>query len=471
MKKFVAILLVLTVVLIGASTAQAQLGDLDTSQVTVQNVSGDVAQVTIQFFAEDGAVVTPICLDGSNPCTFTNPFSLNDGESKQILAKNVPGLSTGRYSVVVSSTGEVVAMSGAGSSGTTHFNGAYSGFSNGGNPVYLPSVNFNYYGTWGMVSVMNLGTAATDITLEITCNNVALVGTLTAVGVPQYSSHTFVLKNETPTGFSGTTACQGSGKLTASPDQPIATVNLQNNPTQGNTLVFEGAPSGFDTLYLPQLQVNNFNWNSVISIQKLNSGNTTVTVDYSDAEASDTCNLTDAAPSCQLVLKDEHPTSGRFSATVTSSPSNELLVQVGNTKKGHATEGAFANAYLGFSSGSGVVAVPGAQKNYYGWVSAINCMNITTTPTELEFAFQGVTNVNNPYNPGVELDQGESVQVHTTSDLTLAGMLPDGYYGGVTVTALASGAEIVCTVGNGNPTYNATKDRGDWNNMYNAPNR
>ena len=281
-----------------------------------------------------------------------------------------------------------------------------------------------------------------------------------------YSSHTFVLKDETPTGFTGTTACQGSGKLTASPDKEIAAVNLQNKPAVGNTLVFEAAPSGFDTLYLPQLQVGNYGWNSVISIQKLTAGATTVTVDYSDGGSS-TCALTDAAPSCQLVLKDEHPTTGRFSAIVSSSPSEELMVQAGNTKAGHPTQGAFANGYLGFSGGTGVSSVPGAQKNYYGWVTAINCQNISTTPTEVEFAFQDIATT---YNPGVVLGQGDLVQVHTTANPTVEALLPDGYYGGVTVTAQASGAEIVCTVGNGNPTNNDSIP-GDWNNMYNAPNR
>jgi hypothetical protein len=383
-----------------------------------------------------------------------------------VVVANVAGLNDGRYAAVISSSGEIVAMSGAASDGPAHFNGTYAGFSNGGNPMYLPSVNFNYYGTFGMVSVMNLGDSATDITLEITCNNVALVGTLTAEDVPMYSSHTFVLKNETPSGFTSTTACQGSGKLTASPDKDIAAVNLQNRPTVGNTLVFEAAPSGFDTIYLPQLQVGNYGWNSVISIQKLTPGATTVTVDYSDGGSS-TCALTDVAPSCQLVLKDEHPTTGRFSAIVTSSPSEEMMVQVGNTKAGHATQGAFANGYLGFSGGSGVSSVPGAQKRYYGWDTAINCQNISSTSTELEFAFQGIAT---PYNPGVSLAQGESVQVHTTANPTVEALLPDGYYGGVTVTALASGAEIVCSVGNGNQTNNVLKP-GDWNNMYNAPNR
>jgi len=467
MKRFtlISLFVVLAVLLIAVFPASAQLGDQDKSQVTVQNVSGSEASVTISFYAETGAETTPVCLDDSSPCTFPNPFTLQDGESRQVVVAKVPSLADGRYAVVISSTGEVVAMSGAASDGPAHFNGTYSGFSTGGNPMYLPSVNFNYYDTFGMVSVMNLGDSATDITLEITCNNVSLVGTLTAEDVPMYSSHTFVLKDEIPTGFTSSTACQGSGKLTAAPDQPIAAVNLQNKPDYGNTLVFEASSQGYDTVYLPQLQVGNYGWNSVISIQKLNTGNTTVTVDYSDGGSS-TCALTDAAPSCQLVLKVEHPTTGRFSAKVSSSPANELLVQAGNTKAGSA-QPAFANAYLGFASGSEIASIPGAQKNYYGWVTAINCQNISATSTQLEFAFQDVATT---YTPTDVLGEGESLQVHTTADATVAAMLPDGYYGGVTVTALASGAEIVCTVGNGNPTNNASTP-GDWNNMYNAPNR
>ena len=179
MKRFtlISLLVLLVVLVIAVFPAAAQLGDQDRSQVTVQNVSGGEATVTINFYAEDGTVTTPTCLNASNPCDFANPFVLQDGKSKQVVVANVAGLADGRYAAVVSSTGEIVAMSGAASDGPAHFNGTYAGFSNGGNPTYLPSVNFNYYGNYGMVSVMNLGDSATDITLEITCNNVALVGT------------------------------------------------------------------------------------------------------------------------------------------------------------------------------------------------------------------------------------------------------------------------------------------------------
>ena len=336
-----SLIIALAMLVVLVIPAYAQLGDTDVSSITIQNVSGtDGVSVTITFVAENGTEYTPTDL-GSG---ITNPFTLDDGNSIQVYIPNIPTsqLPSGRYAVVISSTGKVVAVAGVAGTGTTRFSGGYSGFDEGATTTYLGTTAYNFYGWYGMISVMNLGSSDADVTVEISCQDGTTVGTLTKDDIPKMASHTFVLKNEIPSGFTASTVCIGSSKITS--DQPIAAVNNQNVPADGKTNTFGSVPAGFSKMYVPQLQNSFFGWNSALNIRKIGSGNTTVTVDYDDAEADDTCNLTDIQPSCQLYMPTFHPTTGRFGATITST-SLPLLAVVGGTK---TTSGVIlSGAYIG----------------------------------------------------------------------------------------------------------------------------
>lgn len=452
--KVFSIVLVFTLLFVFTITANAQLGDTDTSSFAVQNISGsDGVSVTIQFIAEDGTAYTPTDLGGG----LTNPFTLNDSESKMINVGDIPSaqLPSARYSVVISSTGEVVAVASLAGEGTNRFTGGYSSFSSGATTTYLASTAYQWYGWYSMISVQNLGSAPADVTLTINCSNgTGTTGTLTQLDIPSMASHTFVLKNEIPAGFTSSTTCIGSAEITS--DEPVVVVNNQNVPALGYTNTFEGFPGGFDKVYVPNLSTNYYGWVSALNVIKLGSGSTTVTIDYDDSEPNDTCNLTDSTPSCQLYMPTFHPTTGRYGAKITSSPSMELLVSVGGSHTGGNS-----GAYVGVNSGSGSVAVPIAMKRYFNWVTAINCQNVSTTPTTINFAYQGYPG--DAYNHSTTLSEGDSLQVYVPNEA----FLPDGYFGGVIVTANAAGAEISCVVGT-SIEAGVTTTPGDWTYQYNA---
>ena len=446
----ISLVLLLTLLMVSVVPARAQLGDADVSQFTVQNISGTTVTITVTFIAADGTPLTPSNLDGST----TNPFTLADGASKQIYVPNVPGLPDGAYAVVISSTGQVVAMAGlASDAGSNHFVGSYSGFSSGSTTASLAVANYNYYGWFSMISVQNLGSSAANVTVTISCSNVSAVGTLTATGIQPNAAHTFVLKNEVPTGFTSGTVCNGSAKVESTNGQPIVAVNNQNQPAAGNTISYGAESAGSSTLYIANLQNGFFGWVSSLNIRKLNAGSTTVTIDYSDSEPNDTCNLTDSAPACNLFIPTVHPTTGRFSAKVTSTGGMPLIAVVGSTNDTKS------GAVVGVSGGTSTVTVPLAMKSYYGWNSAINCQNISATPTTLNVSFTGYYS----YNHATTINEGESVQILTANETSL----PSSYYGGVIITANAAGAKIACTVGN----TNTSSVPGDWTNQYNAFNK
>jgi hypothetical protein len=382
---------------------------------------------------------------------------LADGASQQVYVPNVPGLASGRYSVMISSNAQVVAQAGVAGTGTTRFSGSYVGFASGAQTAYIPSIAFNSFGWYSMITVQNIGSDVTDVTVAFSCLD-GTTGTLSETDVPAYASVTWALKDVTPSGFTSSTECDGSAVVTSTA-QPVVAVNNQNKPTTGATNTFEAASVGGDTLYVPQLSNDFFGWNSALTIRKLNAGSTTVTISYDDGDPNDTCNLTDAAPTCKLYMPNFHNQDGRFAATITSTGGMPLLAVAGSTKASAGWSGGTSAAL----AGSGEVAIPNVSKAYYGWKSAINCQNVGSVGTSMNVSYSGYEG--DAYNTA-SVPAGGSVQIQVFNET----FLPSSWQGGATVTANASGGEIVCTVGNSNPDK-ALDLQGDWTSQYNAYNK
>jgi hypothetical protein len=448
--KALTLFAILTLLFVAVTPVYAQLGTTDTASFTVQNIDTTDATVTISFVAESGTVTTPTTLNSSQP----NPFTLTPGASFEIYTPGIPTLASGRYSVVISSNAQVVAMANLVGQGITNFNGSYSGFSTGATTFYLPAVVYNYYGWYSLISVQNVGSSPTDITLTITCEG-GQTGTMTATSVPANASHHFVFKNETPTGFTGSTSCNGSAVVTST-TQPIVAVDNQSSPAGGNTQSYSGVASGNNTLYAAALYNNYYGWNSSVSIRKVGSGNTTVTVTYSDTGTS-TCNLTDAAPGCSLYIPTAHSGLGLFGATMTSSPSMSLIAVV------NAANGSQAQTYNTVGSATGTVGIPSVMKSYYGWSTSVTCQNVGVTATTLHVLYSGYTP--NAYDTA-SLSTGGTVELYTPGEA----FLPAGHHGAMTVTANTSGALIACIVNSNNATQSSTT-LGDWSMSYNAFNK
>lgn len=447
--KTLTLFAIVAMLFVAVTPAYAQLGTTDIASFTVQNIDTTNASVTIRFVAENGTVTTPTTLNSSKP----NPFTLTPGESFEIYTPGIPTLTSGRYSVVIESSAQVVAIANLVGQGTINFNGSYSGFSAGATTFYLPAVVFNYYGWYSLISVQNLGTSPADVTLTITCEG-GTTGTMSATGVPANASHHFVFKNETPTGFTGSTSCNGSAVITST--QPVVAIDNQSSPTGGNTQSYSGVASGNNTLYAAALYNGYYGWNSSVSIRKIGSGNTTVTVTYSDSGTS-TCNLTDVAPGCSLYMPAAHLGLGLFGATITSSPSMPLIAVV------NAANGSQAQTYNAVGSATGTVGIPSVMKNYYGWSTSVTCQNVSGTATTLHVLYSGYTA--NAYNT-TSLGTGGTIEIYTPGEA----FLPDGHVGGMTVTANTVGASVACIVNSNNATQMASTV-GDWSMSYNAFNK
>jgi hypothetical protein len=450
MKKF-SLLIVLAMLFVAVVPASAQLGATDISSFTVQNVDVETATVTIHFYAEDGTVITPSVLNDSQP----NPFDLDPGEAFAVYLPGIPDdqLDDGRYSVVIESSARVVTIANLIGQGDIFFNGSYSGFDGGADTFYLPSIEYNFYGWYSLISVQNVGTDVTDVTVTITCDD-GTIGTLAATGVAINAAVHFDLEEDLPSGFTTATSCNGSAVVESS-GQPVVAVDNQSAPAGGNTQSYSGVASGSPEVFAPGLYNNYYGWNGSLSIRKLGAGDTTVTVVYDDGDPDSTCDLTDAAPSCMLYMPTFHPTTGSFGASITNDAGLELVVVV------NAANGSQAQTYNGVGAGStGAVGVPSTMVAYYGWDTALACQNVGSVATTLHVAYDGYAA--NEYDTE-ELAPGaswEKVQYNET-------FLPDGHEGGATITANEAGALIACIVNFNNPGQMETTV-GDWSMSYNA---
>jgi hypothetical protein len=445
----ISLFIALGMLFVLAIPASAQLGDKDESIFYVQNVSGnDGVSVTVKFVAEDGS--SPTITDLGNG--INNSFTLAKDEMVTINVPDVKDLPTGRYAVVISSTDKVVAVAEVIGTGSKRFTGSYTGFTSGTNKSIIPTINYNWYGWWGMISVMNLGSQPADVDVVLKCSNSSETGTLAKKDVPSMASVTFVLKDTVPNGFSSTTSCVASAEISA--DQPIVSVNNQNMAyTTGFTNTFEGYPEGTTTVYAPQLQKNFYGWVSSLNIAKVEPGSTTATVVYDDGTPNDTCNLTDASPQCQLFMGSVHPKDGRFAAKITAS--KKILIAVGSS---HSER--YSGGYAGFTEGSSKAAIPIFFKKYFNWNTAINCQNMGTVDTKLKFDYEGGGSTVWP--TGAALKPGESTQVFSDNETAVS----NGYAGSVIITPSVAGGEFACMIGNSNDT---DPGKGDWTFQYNAP--
>jgi hypothetical protein len=452
--RILTLLIVLILVLVSVIPASAQLGDTDRSSFTVQNVDTVQAEVWITFITSDGTQITPSVLNASKP----NPFFLDPNDSWEIVVPQIPSseLPNGSYSVMISSSARVVAIANLKGTGAREFNGSYQSFSEGATDFYLPGVVYNYYGWFSLITVQNLGDADADVTVTITCNNVVLTGTLTRNNIPSMASHSFVLKTQTPTGFTTSTSCNGSALVHS--DQPVVAADNQTIPADGNLQSYSGTSAGFQTLYLPALYYNYFGWNASLNIRRLNTGpDALVTINYSNG-GSNTCTLTNAAPSCLKIMRIDHPVAGTFGAKITS-PTGTELIAIANAKKDVQ-----AQTYNGVGSGSSVVGIPAVYKNYYGWRSSFTCQNVGSVDTQIRVEYEGYAG--NAYNHSNSLSAAtnETQEIKQVDEPFLPA---SNWRGSVTITALTGGAQIACIQNYTNPQY-IPIDPGDWSTSNNA---
>lgn len=276
MKQLVHLLLVasflLGAMLVVTDPAMALPGGTWVSGVTVANLSAETATVNIKFYKTDGTVA----LD------FAGGTIAGNSAKTWYLPSHVPGLASGFMgSAVVSSDKEIAAIV------NTQFpsgaNPTRVGTSTGVNtpaPVIYATQLMREAGGWNSYcAVQNTGSTATNVTY--TYYNSA--GTAVKTGTQPIEAYaTYIFDQSADTGL--TAGQQYSGKFAADTNHPLAVVcNFYNAGTAANTMQFHsynGLGEGGQTLYVPRIVKDYYNYQSGLKVQNIGSEALTVKVTY-----------------------------------------------------------------------------------------------------------------------------------------------------------------------------------------------
>lgn len=278
--RFVLIVLfLLSLVSFNTSSSKAEAFTAYVSGITMQNLSGSSAEVTVSYYDQTGSLVT-------STTDTIDPYGVKDYAT-------VPTNTGFKGSVVISSDQQIGAVSTL--RGDNKGRGAYVGYSSGSTSISLPILMKNWgsssWNTW--VSVQNVGNEDATITMDYA----ACTGTSdkSVTGVKPYTMVTF--NQATESCFTNAKVLT-SGVITST--QPIVAVVVQESSIVNSMLVSPGFSSGDTAPVMPLMNSNNpdtTGWRTAINVFNNGSSDTDVTMTYINASDGSTCTETQTVPS------------------------------------------------------------------------------------------------------------------------------------------------------------------------------
>jgi len=398
-----------------------------TSGFQLQNLTGSLATIAIDFYNQDGSTAN----------TVSDTIAANGSKTYFPLNAVTTGFNG---SVVVSSDQQLAAI--ANVLGNNGQRGAsYGGFSAGATTVNLPLTMKAAYGIDTWFNVQNAGTSSTTV-------NVAYKpGTCTeSVSIAPGAAKTFKQADNTclPAGF--------VGAATITSAEPVVAVVMQVDAQ--SLLAYNGFTTASTNPVMPLVSSNFYQSGTGIQIQNTGASSTDVTISYSPSTGfpGAACTETQSIPAGQsktfgyLQLPAGCGTGGTGvtdtakggfvgSAAVTSNSANMPLVAIVN----QVTRGAAnAAAYEAFdpSTATSKVSLPLIMDRNYSIFTGISVANVGTQPTNIACTFTGTSYTVSATNlaPGAALTD---VQLNK---------IASGYVGSATCTATGGDAKIAGVV-------------------------
>jgi hypothetical protein len=393
----------------------------------VQNLSGSLANLTIDYYDQTGTVV--------NSVSDTIPASTS--KTYFPIAPSSPF----NGSVIISADQPVAAVTNIlGNSGIA--TASYVGSQSGSTSLSLPLLmkGNSGYNTW--INVQNAGGSSASVTINYSD------GTSASDTIPAGASATFDQSTETHP------SAVFAGTVTSS--QPVAATVIEENPAI--MFAYSGFPGGSTDPVMPLINANNNDYITGAQIQNIGSSSTDVTVSYTPSWAGTACTETQTIPAGEsktfaLFAFSVSPmppgitTDCVFGATfigpaqvTANSASQDLVVIVNQLKPGVNGE-----SYGGFdpSEATDTVVLPLIMDRNVGWRTGFSVQNVGTSAT-VTCNFTGTS-----YSVSGLLATGEAL-----TD-TQNGKIADSYVGSATCTA-TSGGKIVAIV---NEVGDGTGDR------------
>ena len=375
-------LLAVLLLAIGSTGASAAGGVTYSSGFQIQNLEADQANVSLQFYNQDGTVAASpsYTIAGNSSRTF---FPITD----------VPSGFNG--SLVASSDKNIRAIANLVGSGPANYFASYNGFQGGSTTVSLPLIMCNNSGFDTFFNVQNAGSAAANITINYTPGSDGASGKSEAATIQPGAAKTFdqatgsaTLNCATLQG--GTLKFIGSAIITS--NQPVVASVMQINTTGFKVLMgYDGFTAGSPTVALPLIMANNSGFYTGLQVQNVGGSATTVTVAYSTntVGANNPVNetFTLAAGASKTIQQNAAPPSngsannwgtvGRYigAATITNS-ANQPLVAIVNQVRPSPALGA---AYEGFdpAAATAKASAPLIMANNSSYYTGVQVQNVS----------------------------------------------------------------------------------------------
>lgn len=424
-----------------------------TSSVVVANPSSSVASVTMSFVKSDGTAAR-------DPLTFT----VAAGASKLTYVPGVENLPDGRYSVVVDSDQNVVAIANLASTSpasATSYNGIAQ--ADVGTTFYIPSVYRSYFGYTSSLVVQNAGTATANVSISYKNATGTQVSSETKT-IPTNSSFTF---DQGATSAGLTDGYSGSAVITS--DQSVAAiflVSLQPTSSTAQLSSARGIKTGASTVFMPVIYNRYYNNISSILVQNVDTANADVLVSYYSqsgaAAGSETATIT--AGASRLFLNFDTPgrtaivrpasdggNLGFNGSAVVTSTNSKNVVAVANIQNDSVSD---LEAYNGFLSTSATAKTtcPSIFNNYFNNNTSLTIQNVDTVAANVTLTY-----TNSATSTVEKTVTGITIQPNATHfRFNPNDNLSANFNGSVTVTSTA--AKIVALV---NQRTGAANDAGD----------
>jgi hypothetical protein len=426
MKKLTVLLVLVASLLLLISVASAAPITYN-SGFQVQNLSGNPAEIIVNFYAQDGTLSHSL----------TDTIAANDSKTFFPLPTAVGAGFNG--SVVISSTESIASIANILGDGL-EFGASYGSFDGGAQSVNLPLImkgNAGEFDTW--FNVQNAG--STDVDVSVNYAGTACVETYP--GLKPGAAHTFDQASNTclPSPYVG--AASVTSKINGSPGGSIvATVMETGNET---LYAYNGFTSGSTAPVMPLTQFNNGKYSTGIQIQNTGGTNTNVTVSYTPVAGAGT-----ACTETQTIKAGNSATFGLFAFTYapplgttdcafgtkfvgsarvsTNSAGHELVSIINQTNFAN-----YGSSYNGFdpASATSSVTMPLIMDRNAGWYTGFNVMNVGASNTTVICNF-----TNTSYSVSQAVPPGGAL-----NDLQL-NKIADRYVGSAVCNASAGGSIV-----------------------------
>lgn len=345
------------------SAATSIPGGPFSSSFHIQNIGTGQAHVTVKYYDATGTEI------------FTSGHTIEVDDVLSVYMPSV-GISTGEYSMVISSDQPVAASS---TFGDIDSLASYSGFGAGATSWFIPGIYDNFYAYYSEVYAQNVSGSPADVTISIYApGSDTAVYTNTKNNVPANAS---VVWNQAALAELNKNIPY-SAKVTSTSNF-VAMANIYGSGTVAKQLYsYNGFPSGGKKYYTPVVLKNYYGWNASIVIQNTSSLAASVTVSYSPGYSKSYIIQPNSLISIYVPAEKALPsgTKGLFGATITSDQDIAVMVNQSNKYNRAAT-------YNGILEATTTVNAPNVMKRYNNLSSSVTCQNVGDVDTTMTISF------------------------------------------------------------------------------------